>query len=352
MEGLTPPSVFVGRHGYPKVDIGPMMTTLDENVSIMDRPEQWSDKTAADILSFRIQLVRGKYAVNVKEFNSFVENMQEITLAKHTVDIETRFTKIPRGTFINEEVQPYGPSAPVRDVKTGNIRLEKRMEKAYYDTDLLARDAVISLYENGLFVSSVQRAFSTGAFGLKKNRRLVPTRWSITAIDDTIGKHLIEEIKENDALDCYHVYEYSGMNNRFLILFMPTKWQYEFLEAFVKVFGNEEMLFVDSEGYNGRKDYAGMGGCYYSARLAAAEKLEKMKKQAGVLIFRESYRGYVPLGVWLVRQHVRAALETEPKKFHDLHSSLAHIYSKLALSPARYVRESKVLIESLQTKVK
>jgi hypothetical protein len=343
MEGLTPPSVFVGRYGYPKVSIGPMMTAAGEDVSVMDRPEVWSSKTAEDILSFRIQLVRGKYAVRVKDFNNFVGNMQEIALAKHAVDIETQFTKTPTGSFINEEIQPYGPSAPVKEVKTGSIRMEHQMEKAYYDTDLLAKDAITGLYEKGLLISSIQKAFSTGAFGLAKNRRLVPTRWSITAVDDTLGKQLIEEVKNYPVIEDFQIYEYEGMNNRFIALFLPTEWQYEFLEAFIRVFDNEQMLFADWEGNNGRKTYAGMGGCYYSARLAVAEKLREMKKQAGALIFRESYSGYVPLGVWLVREHVRAAMKSQPKIFPDYPSAMSYVRTRIELPYSRYVFASKML---------
>lgn len=130
MEGVTPPSVFVGRVGYPKVSIGPMMTLEAEDPVTVDRPENWTRKTVEDILSFRMQLVRGKHTVNVKENNSFVQNMQEIALAKNSVDIETQFTKIPTGTFINEEIQPYGPSAPIKSVSTGNIKMEKTWEKS------------------------------------------------------------------------------------------------------------------------------------------------------------------------------------------------------------------------------
>ena len=48
MEGLTPPSVFVGRHGYPKVNVGPMMSVGEGDISIMDRPEDWYNKKAED----------------------------------------------------------------------------------------------------------------------------------------------------------------------------------------------------------------------------------------------------------------------------------------------------------------
>ena len=347
MEGVTPPSVFVGRVGYPKVSIGPMMTVEADDPVTVDRPENWSRSTVEDILSFRMQLVRGTHSVGVKENNSFVQNMQEIALAKNSVDIETQFTKVPTGTFINEEVQPYGPTAPIKSVSTGSIKMEKNMEKAYYDTDLLSKNAVINLYGRGIPVSSIKKAFSTGSFGKEKNRKLVPTRWSITAVDDTIGKQLISDIKNYETVGDYSVYECNKLNNRFLILLTPTEWQYEFLEAFVHVFGSEEMLFVDYEGREGRKTYAGMGGCYYSARLAVAEKLKKMKKQAGALVFRESYHGYVPLGVWLIREHVREAMRSQPRNFSDFDSALGYIYSKLLLHPSRYVRQSTLLRQQI-----
>ncbi|MBI3190471.1 hypothetical protein HYZ41_02085 [archaeon] len=221
------------------------------------------------------------------------------------------------------------------------------MGKVYYDTDMLSKDAVVDLYQHGLPISSIQKAFSTGSFGKERNRKLVPTRWSITAVDDMLGKRLIEDIKNNPTINSYQVYECNKLNSRFLVMMMPTEWQYEFLEAFAHVFGSEEMLFVDWEGFEGRKTYAGMGGCYYSARLAVAEKLKKMNKQAGALVFRESYHGYVPLGVWLVREHVRAAMNSQPKNFADFDSALSYIYSKLLLHPSNYVKQSVLLKKSI-----
>jgi len=51
--GATPPSVFVGRFGYPKVKVGPMVSLLHGNTKILDMPEMWTGKTIGDIINYR-----------------------------------------------------------------------------------------------------------------------------------------------------------------------------------------------------------------------------------------------------------------------------------------------------------
>jgi len=102
-------------------------------------------------------------------------------------------------------VQPFGPSAPIKDLHVGNTRYNDKIEKAYYDTDLHATNAVVDLYARGVMVSKIQKAFSVGAFGIEKKRRLVPTRWSITAVDDIISKSLMAQVKtfpEITSIEC------------------------------------------------------------------------------------------------------------------------------------------------------
>jgi hypothetical protein len=364
MEGASPPSVFIGRMGYPKVSVGPLISNEHGDTSMMDMPEAWINNnnqdnvnsrnepshssylTAVDIINFRLQLVRGTTPVkitDVREGTKTTEMLQSIALAKNSVEVEADFSKMPTGRFLHEEVQPFGPSGPIKEVNIGNTRFEPHMEKAFHDTDLLSRDAVVSLYEKNLPFSAIQKAFSTGAFGLAKNRKLVPTRWSITAVDDMLGLHLLEKVKTYPVIDNYRVYEHNVMNNKFVVLLMPTEWQYEFLEAFIEVFEKERMLFADREGHDGRKTYSEVGGCYYSTRLALAEKMMQMRKQAGAIVFRESYSGYVPLGVWLVRETMRAAMKHQPVQFDDMRQALAHIFSGLRLPAYRYWKESSFL---------
>ena len=94
--------------------------------------------------------------------------------------------------------------------------------------------------------------------------------------------------------------------------------------------GREVEIISDHEFFEGRKEYAHIGGCYYAARLAINELLTKEKRQAGAVIFREAHPGYImPVGVWNVRENVRAALTTAPSRFETLQQALAHISGRM-----------------------
>lgn len=353
ISGASPPGVFVGRVGYPRVFVGPLIPPQHGDTKIMDTPEEWfkKSKQVSDIIDFRFSLIRGKEAVKIDDVqNKTVRTLQEIALAKNSLEMEAEFRKKPRGVFFNEDVQPFGPSAPLKEMKIGNAKMDPHLEKVYYDIDLKARDAVVDLYSKGVVISTIQKALSIGAFGLEKNRKLVPTRWSITASDDTLGLYLLENVRNYPLIESYQVFEYTRMNNTFFILLMPGYWQYEFLEAFIRVLGNEEVLFSDWEPNTGKKEYASIGGCFYSTRLGILEYLDKMKIQASALVFRESYLNYTPLGVWLVRECTRSAMSKRPKEFEDMKSALNYISGKLWLPFSRYRQQSVLMKQSSLTR--
>lgn len=355
IDGSSPPSVFIGRYGYPKVFIGPLVPPTHGDTAIMDLPEQWiGSKDAADIINFRLQLVRGKEAVHASkgiESNRTVNLVREIALAKDSVDVEVEFSKLPRGRFFNEDVQPFGPSAPMREVSASAEKFEPNMEKAFYDTDLLSRDAVISLYEKGLAVSSLQKALSVGAFGLQKNRRLVPTRWSITAVDDMLGKNLLQQVRFLPIIDEYRVYETQNLSNRFVVILTPTMWQYETMEAFFpQVIGDHLEIYGDHEGYEGKKGYALIGGCYYSAKLAIAEHLARERRQAGAIVLRECYEGYIPLGVWNVRENMRDAMGKPHQNFETMKQAMDYAATRLRVPMDMWRRKSKLLTNRYSAK--
>lgn len=204
-------------------------------------------------------------------------------------------------------------------------------------------------------VSKLQRAFSAGIFGLKSNRKFVPTRWSITAVDDTLSKANLSTVKEEEPIDSIHVFYNSALDNRWLIFFFPGYWQYESIEVWyprtIWNDGSEVSIYSSYEGYRGRKTYAEIGGCYYAARLAVTEKLQEMKKQAMVLILRETHEGYVmPVGVWNVREHVRQTLNTKPDVLEDLSQVFDYIKRKLAIPPKEWVKNSTLLRDLLMQK--
>jgi hypothetical protein len=260
----------------------------------------------------------------------------------------------PRGFIILDgEVQPFGPSAPIRNMLVGNARWDHHIEKAYGDTDLRAAEAVLELYRRGVLVTKIQRAFSVGAFGLKKNRRLVPTRWSITAVDSIISKELVEKVKTFPEISEYRVYESRYLDNIFLVLMIPGAWSYEAIEAWYpgtvwNPRGRNIVMYSDWEDYDGRTTYADIGGCYYAARLAVCEKLVKERRQATVIVLREARPGYImPVGVWQVRENVRNAMRQKPFTFNTLNEALNWIASLFKIPLRRWIMRSELLKNAL-----
>jgi len=346
LDGTSPPSVFIGTFNYPKVYVGPMLTPDPGDTSILDMPEAWipQHKTQDQIIRYRLDLVRGKHRVGIKDLdNRLVQKLQEISLAKSSVESEAQFRYQPKGFTFNEEHTPFGPSAPIERFSIGNVSWEHHLEKAHYDTDLKSAEAVVNLYNDGVLFSQIQKAFSTGTMGIGKNRRLVPTRWSITAVDSTLANHLYDEVIYNEILDRYLVFEFSSLNNYYIVILTPTPWQYEWIEAFIGVMGENTVIFGDSEQFRPKKEYSSVGGCYYSCKFAVLEALSRMKKQAGAIVLREAYEDYIPLGVFNVRENVRNALQQQPKEFDSLKSTLGYVSTKLKLPLSRFIDESRVL---------
>lgn len=128
------------------------------------------------------------------------------------------------------------------------------MEKTYYDTDLKASEAVLNLHNKDVPFTAMQKAFSVGAFGTKNKRKLVPTRWSITACDTTLADQFLKEVRKFEKIDTYRVYEFGSLNNYYVIILTPTEWQYEWYEAFIKIIGKEEIIFSDYETNGGKRN--------------------------------------------------------------------------------------------------
>ena len=65
-------------------------------------------------------------------------------------------------------------------------------------------------------------------------------------------------------------------------------------------------------------------------------------------MLREAYRGYVPLGVFNVRENVRAAMAEKAIEFEGIKEAMGHVSSKLKLSSSRFVKESDLLEDVLK----
>jgi hypothetical protein len=161
-----------------------------------------------------------------------LQEVQLLALSGRPVNVEMKFAKEPRGAYFSEYAPPMGPAAPAAGFKLAEEpKPPKPLERAYYDTDLKAQEAVVKLYRAGVEVSAISRALAAGALGARR-RRLVPTRWAITAVDKIVSDFLVEKIKEFREVDGYYLYVRRVYNNLFLAILAPSRWAYEWGEAF------------------------------------------------------------------------------------------------------------------------
>jgi hypothetical protein len=350
--GDSPTDIFIGRYGYPKVFIGPLVPPVFGNTEILATPEMWRNiSSIPKIFEMRTSLVRGLYETNVKnvEKGKVEEVVRDLALAERPAGAQLSLKVKSNRPSLDDESTPFGPSGSIRELEVGNMRAEKKVERLYSDTDARAVDAVFELYESGIPVSKIQRGFSAGLFGRGPNRKFVPTRWSITAVDDTISKENLKEVKGYDSIDSIMAFYNVALDNRWLIFFFPGSWEYESLEAFWpgtvwNENGKDISIFGSYEPYEGRKTYAEMGGCYYSGRLAVTEKMRLLGRQGSALILREAHEGYTaPVGVWNVREHVRGTLETEPVYLDGINDVFSFIGERLTLTKSDWVKNSRML---------
>jgi hypothetical protein len=343
-------SVFIGRYGYPDVFAGPMATFVPEE-KYNDDPSTWFEMSYPDIVEMRSTLLRSKLKQNIFSRGKFVQENQELAMSVKPTDVEMEFYKKPvyRMSF-SAMVQPMGPSANLKKLDiTENPKIPKKVDYIVSD-DLKAADASFELYKTEINTYKITTILSSGALGLEQNRKLVPTRWSITATDDIIAKNLIAGVKDFKSVNKYQVYESKNLDNHFVILLMPGNWEYEGFEAWAPgtVWSQglkEAQVIEEYEPYAGRTKYADkQGGGYYAARIAVLEGLAEIRRQARVVVFREIQEGYiVPLGVWVVRETARNAFKNPKIEFDTQDEALKYIDSRLRLPVKKYIGQSRIL---------
>ncbi len=347
--GPSPPNIFVGHFGYPNVRIGPMVGIEDEKYSKnFDDPKSWFGKSFEEIVKYRSSLFRVMKKRNVNEIDKYVEKIQEVIFSISPIDIEAKISKVNYRIFFDYDLQPMGPSSNLLDLKIcGNPKIPKSVDEIL-EEKMKAEESLKFLYEKNFDVYYLTKIFSSGAMGIEK--RIVPTRWSITAVDDILGKINVEKIRKYEEISNFYVASGEYMDNHFEILFLPGKWEFENFEAWAPgtlwTMGiSEPEIIEDYEPYYGKEDYSIQGGGFYASRLGITEFLARMKKQARVIVFREIYSGYqVPLGVWVVRENVRNALKNL-KKFSSLKEALEEISSRLKNPLHLYLKKSKILTQ-------
>jgi hypothetical protein len=354
--GSSPPAVFIGRTGYPHVFAGPLAPNEIGATEVYDFPELWSSKPLDEVLNLRLSLFLGRRIVNVRNIeDKYVQELQLLVLPLKPVDVEIRFAKKPTGFSFSEYEPPMGPRAPLESFRIVSMSSAARaVERLYSDVDARAGEAMVELYRSGASVSQIQKLLSIGALGRKRSRRLVPTRWAITAVDDTISRHLIEEkVREFQQLGEIQVFVRYTHKNLFISILVPGEWGFEWMEAWFpkstwNPFGDSVAIEGDYELFRPRDEYASIGGCYYAARLATVEYLVKISRKATAIVLREIYPGFnIPIGVWFVREQLRALYTQQPYKVSSIEEALK-IVNKFSAIGSRVWAEKSRLIRFLK----
>jgi len=209
--------------------------------------------------------------------------------------------------------------------------------------------AVGELYSAGTGVEHISRLLSLGLLG--KERKLVPTRWSITASDDMIGKALKESVLDKPQVNDYYLFSGEDLGNHFEILLLPRPFSFELAEIWMpkSVWAEDGFIGADGEDARAKNGYSSLAGGYYAARLAVLEHLAGIGKQAAVLAIREISEAYwAPLGVWVVREVARKAMSCVPHRFGSLPEALAEMERRIKTPAVQWEKTVKMLEKPVQ----
>ncbi len=346
--GASPPGVFLGSYGYPNLLAGPLVPVLQEpDPSLLDSPNRWLDKSIDELLRYRFGLVRGKSTVRVQDARNpdkTLSLVQEIVMSETPTDTELVLKKKPyvRINLLTRS-SPHGPSGVVERLSlASNPDVPRQIDKVVSDTDLSANEGAQSLYHNGISQQHIVRMFSIGLLGTSRSRRLVPTEWSITAIDDILAKDLRRKVSDYPRLDEFRLFSDRSVGNNVHVLLLPTSWMFEALEGWLT--GPRPEVFGDYELNRGRKDYpTNIAGAYHASRLPVLEYLGQNRRQAGAIVFLEVTREWVPLGVWRFRELARRALAGNQSRFTSLEDALSEARKRLLIPYHHWVGASRLL---------
>ena len=324
-------------------------------------PEIWYEKNLQipQILTNRSQLIYGKFQTSIKKArtqNKFTQLMQEISMTHKPVSTEFFLKKVPKMTLeINKYNAAIGNPAPLESARLQeNPKIKPKINYLTTDTDCKSVTAIKELHKSNIQTSHIIKILSAGLLGTKTRRKLVPTRWAITATDDTISKEMLKKIKFYPEINEITLFHGDYVGNHYEFLLLPDKFSFEVIEAYMSgsVWNqvSNEHFSQDFERFRGRRKYASnVTGAYYTARLALCEYLEKIKRQAYTIIFREERPEYnAPLGVGILRQLARKAFEQQPETFNTIPEALNKMQSRMKLSIQEFIKQSILLKEYKQ----
>ena len=130
------PAPFIGRHGYPNINVG-IMSAVDSDEKNLDSPKQWikDKKSVQDIVGIRSSLINSRFKANAQTKSSMVEVAKEVGLASKPAEVEINLKEKPKFSFNTySHSMPSGPNAELQKATiTANTKVSSK-ERLYNQT--------------------------------------------------------------------------------------------------------------------------------------------------------------------------------------------------------------------------
>ncbi len=323
-------TALVGEKNYPQLKV--------YNVSNEDKHSSFFNtnkivkQNYSDIVKLKAKNILGNTNnIYVKKTNTKVlEEIQDVYKARNAVEFTSNFDKELKFNkpVLNKLSGVLGTKNELLNIILNeNASTSKQIEK-YTQTDIKSKEAIISLYEKGTNEAQIINLLALGNFGIQLNKKIVPSRWAITAYDKTIENYLYKKILDYKLIQDYEIYFHSDKGNSFLIILSPDNYSSEFVEFMNNGWSASDYVSIDNKLKKVEPDTA---GGFYATKLAINEYLDNRKRQCQYIGIRLIEDYDVPLGVVFVRESVRQAMKNrlfKTSNLKDLDLFLKHKFSK------------------------
>ncbi len=300
-------SAIVGEKNYPNLKIHNISTEFESNTFL--NTSKIVKKDYSEIIKQKARnILSSTEEINRKETEARIKNeIEDIIKSKKAVsfnsvfDKELQFNKV----IINKTAGITGSKNQLINLNlTQNAPTSKNIEK-YTQNDIKSKEAILNLYKKGINEHQIINLLSLGSFGFNFNKKLVPSRWAISAYDSTIEKELHKKIIEYKIKQKYEIFHHFDKGNNFLIMTIPDYFCAEVIETW------DNIVESDYVGFDNKlkKSEPETAGGFYATKIAVMEKLISNKEQGAFISVRIIKDYELPLGVVFVRESVRVAMQ-------------------------------------------
>ena len=267
-----------------------------------------------------------------------------------TFETEIKFDKV----LTNKMAGVMGSKNELESLNaTENTTTSKQIEK-YSTNDAKAKEACIKLYEQGKNEQQIIHLLALGVFGVNINKKLVPTRWAITAYDKMIESHLHKQILKYNPINQYEVYYCQNKSDTHVNILLPDHYMGTHTEDWSNSqspgMGGHNTDIFNNQNKIPTPEPLNSGG-YYATKIALNEHLQERKKQAAAIMIRVIIDYDVPLGVVFVRECVRESFNNQIFKTSSFQELTEFIKTKFPTHYKHFINSNVLKEQKKQTKL-